>query len=179
MDNGIVAHFYGSTDNLDSMKKYEEECKKAYEADKSLRNKLNYVYAKTDRMQAEGMVKDATEYLLAEINDISVAPVEEPYTVLRWMDTLSLAAELLIRLKRPEEALRYADKVYSIAIEQFEDSVELIYASELYGVCLQVCKRYDEAKECYAETLKDIDYEITNLERLRQEITTNLEEMSK
>ena len=95
------------------------------------------------------------------------------------IDTLSLAAELLIRLKRPEEALKYADKEYSIAIEQFEDSVELIYASELYGVCLQVCKRYDEAKECYAETLKDIDYEITNLERLRHEITTNFEEMSK
>ena len=176
MDNGVDVHFYDNTDSLENLKKYEDESKKDYDNNPCLLYKVEYVYAKAERMQAEGNLDGAEKYLSAEIDSITDITTE-PSTLLRLMDVLTLEAELLLRLKRPYGALTYAERVNRIALEHFEGTVELLYAAEVYGNCLQACGKDKEAKKLYTYTLNEIEREITDLGDLRNEIKANMEEL--
>jgi tetratricopeptide (TPR) repeat protein len=176
MGNGVDVHFYDNTDSLENLKKYEEEYRKDYDNNPCLLYKVEYVYAKAERMQAEGNLDGAEKYLSAEIDSITDVTTE-PSTLLRLMDVLTLEAELLLRLKRPYEALTYAERVNRIALKHFEDTVEMLYAAEVYGNCLQACGKDKDAKDIYTGTLNEIDREITDLEDLRDGIKANLKEI--
>ena len=127
-------------------------------------------------MQAEGDIQGAEKYLSGEIDSLTDIPTE-PSTLLSWMDTLSLEAELLLRLKRPSEALPFAERVNRIALDHFDGTVELLYSAELYGNCLQACRKDKDAKELYSSTLDEIELEIIGLEELRDGIMENLSEL--
>ena len=176
MDNGMDVHFYDNTDSLENLKKYEDEYRKDYDSNPCLLYKIDYVYAKAERMQAEGDLGGAEKFLSVEIDSITDVTTE-PSTLLRLMDVLTLEAELLLRLKRPYEALTYAERVNRIALEHFEDTVEMLYAAEVYGNCLQACGKDKDAKDIYTGTLNEIDREITDLEDLRDGIKANLKEI--
>lgn len=176
MDNGVVVHFYDNTDTLENLKKYEEDYRKKYENNPSLMYKIDYDYAKAERIQAEGDMEGAEKFLSSEIDSFTDITTE-PWTLLRLMDILTLEAELLLRLKRPSEALTYAERVNRIAFEHFDDTVEMLYSAELYGSCLQACGKDKDAIEIYTNTLKDIEREITGLEELRAGIKANLSEL--
>ena len=128
-------------------------------------------------MQAEGDLDGAEKFLSVEIDSITDVTTE-PSTLLRLMDVLTLEAELLLRLKRPYEALTYAERVNGIALKHFEDTVELLYAAEVYGNCLQACRKDKDAKDLYTGTLNEINREITDLEDLRDGIIANMEELN-
>lgn len=176
MDNGVDVHFYDNTDSLENLKKYEEEYRKDYDSTPCLLYKIDYVYAKAERMQAEGDLGGAEKFLSVEIDSITDVTTE-PSTLLRLMDVLTLEAELLLRLKRPYEALTYAERVNRIALKHFEDTVEMLYAAEVYGNCLQACGKDKDAKDIYTGTLNEIDREITDLEDLRDGIKANMKEL--
>ncbi len=176
MGNGVDVHFYDNTDSLENLKKYEEEYRKDYDSNPCLLYKIDYVYAKAERMQAEGDLGGAEKFLSVEIDSITDVTTE-PSTLLRLMDVLTLEAELLLRLKRPYEALTYAERVNRIALKHFEDTVEMLYAAEVYGNCLQACGKDKDAKDIYTGTLNEIDREITDLEDLRDGIKANLKEI--
>ena len=176
MDNGVVVHFYENTDSIENLKKCEEEYKKDYENHPCLLYNIDYAYAKAERMQAEGDIKGAEKFLSSEIDGLTDITTE-PNTLLRMMDILTLEAELLLRLKRPFEALTYAERVNRIAFDHFEDTVEMLYAAEVYGNCLQACGKDKDAKEIYTDTLIGIEHEIADLEDLRDGIKANLEEL--
>ena len=176
MDNGVDVHFYDNTDSLENLKKYEEEYKKDYDNNPCLLYKIDYVYAKAERMQAEGDINGAEKFLSVEIDSITDVTTE-PSTLLRLMDVLTLEAELLLRLKRPYEALTYAERVNRIALEHFEGTVELLYAAEVYGNCLQACGKDKDAEKIYTYTLNEIEHEISDLEDLRDEIKANMKEL--
>lgn len=176
MDNGAVVHFFDGTETIDNLKKEEEDCKEAYDRQFTILNRINYATAKAQRMQAEGDIAGAAE-LLATVIEKTTDIITEPCTLLGWMDCLTLEAELLLRLKRSSEALRYAERVNRIALEHFAGTVELLYATELYGVCLQACGKDNEAKDVYTGTLNDIEREISQLEELKDGIKANLEEL--
>lgn len=176
MGNGVDVHFYDNTDSLENLKKYEEEYRKDYDSNPCLLYKIDYVYAKAERMQAEGDLGGAEKFLSVEIDSITDVTTE-PSTLLRLMDVLTLEAELLLRLKRPYEALTYAERVNRIALKHFEDTVEMLYAAEVYGNCLQACGKDKDAKDIYTGTLNEIDREITDLEDLRDGIKANLKEL--
>lgn len=125
MDNGVDVHFYDNTDSLENLKKYEDESKKDYDNNPCLLYKIDYVYAKAERMQAEGDIAGAEKFLSVEIDSLTDVTTE-PRTLLRLMDVLTLETELLLRLKRPYEALTYAERVNRIALEHFEGTVELL-----------------------------------------------------
>ena len=176
MDNGVDVHFYDNTDSLENLKKYEEEYKIDYDNNPCLQYKIDYVYAKAERMQAEGDISGAEKFLSVEIDSITDVTTE-PSTLLRLMDVLTLEAELLLRLKRPYEALTYAERVNRIALEHFEGTVELLYAAEVYGNCLQACGKDKDAEKIYTYTLNEIEHEISDLEDLRDEIKANMKEL--
>ena len=176
MGNGVDVHFYDNTDSLENLKKYEEEYKKDYDNNPCLLYKIDYVYAKAERMQAEGDIAGSEKFLSVEIDSLTDVTTE-PRTLLRLMDVLTLEAELLLRLKRPFEALTYAERVNRIALKHFDDTVELLYAAEVYGNCLQACGKDKDAKKIYTYTLNEIEREITDLEDLRNEIKANMEEL--
>ncbi len=176
MDNGVVVHFYDNTDTLENLKKYEQEYKKDYENNPCLLYKIDYVYAKAERMQAEGDIDGAEKFLSGEIDGLTDIPTE-PRPLLRMMDILTLEAELLLRLKRPFEALTYAERVNRIAYDHFGDTVEMLYAAEVYGNCLQACGKDKDAYELYTNTLNEIELEIIGLEELRAGIKKNLSEL--
>ena len=176
MDNGVDVHFFDNTDTIENLKKDEEESKKDYDNHPCLIYKIDYVYAKAERMQAEGDIKGAEQFLSVEIDGLTDITTE-PCTLLRMMDILTLEAELLLRLKQPVEALTYAERVNRIALEHFEDTVELLYAAEVYGNCLQACGKDKDAKMIYTYTLNGIEREITGLEDLRDGIKANMEEL--
>ena len=176
MDNGVVVHFYDNTDSIENLKKCEEDYRTDYENNPCLLNRIDYVYSKAERMQAEGDIQGAEKYLSGEIDSLTDIPTE-PSTLLSWMDTLSLEAELLLRLKRPSEALPFAERVNRIALDHFDGTVELLYSAELYGNCLQACRKDKDAKELYSSTLDEIELEIIGLEELRDGIMENLSEL--
>lgn len=176
MDNGVDVHFYDNTDSLENLKKYEDEYKKDFDNNPCLQYKIDYVYAKAERIQAEGDITGAEKFLSAEIDSITDITTE-PRTLLRLMDVLTLEAELLLRLKRPYEALTYAERVNRIALEHFEGTVELLYAAEVYGNCLQACGKDKDAEKIYTYTLNEIEHEISDLEDLRDEIKANMKEL--
>ena len=176
MDNGVVVHFYDNTDTLENLKKCEEDARQDYENNPCLLNRIDYVYSKAERMQAEGDIDGAEKYLSGEIDSLTDIPTE-PSTLLSWMDTLSLEAELLLRLKRPSEASPLAERVNRIALDHFDGTVELLYSAELYGNCLQACGKDKDAKELYTSTLNEIELEIIGLEELRDGIKANMSEL--
>ena len=176
MGNGVDVHFYDNTDSLENLKKYEEEYKKDYDNNPCLLYKIDYVYAKAERMQAEGDIAGAEKFLSVEIDSLTDVTTE-PRTLLRLMDVLTLETELLLRLKRPYEALTYAERVNRIALEHFEGTVELLYAAEVYGNCLQACGKDKDAEKIYTYTLNEIEHEISDLEDLRDEIKANMKEL--
>lgn len=178
MDNGAVVHFFDGTETIDNLKKEEEDCKEAYDRQFTILNRINYATAKAQRMQAEGDIAGAAE-LLATVIEKTTDIITEPCTLLSWMDCLTLEAELLLRLKRSSEALKYAERVNRIALEHFAGTVELLYATELYGVCFQACGKDKDAQDVYTGTLNDIEREIFQLEELRDGIKANLEELKK
>ena len=82
-----------------------------------------------------------------------------------------------LELKRPFDALTYAEWVNRIALKHFDDTVELLYAAEVYGNCLQACGKDKDAEKIYTYTLNEIEHEIADLEDLRDGIKANLEEL--
>ena len=102
----------------ENMKKAVYEAQTAYENSPILPNKLDLLYADAEYAFASGAREDAVEHLKTELDAIKEIP-GSPEFLLKWMDTKTLLAEMLIRLKRPEEAYSYAESVLDIADNHF------------------------------------------------------------
>ena len=128
--------------------------------------------------QAEGLFNDdkgneAAELLKQEIPAIdSVAEI--PGAIISWLDATSLLANILLLLSRPEEALEYGRSVYEAAIFYLPDTLEQIYATELYASCLNGVGKIEEAKEMFNKALRGIETEISEAEVLRDGIKEKL-----
>jgi len=82
----------------------------------------------------------------------------------------------LLLLSRPTEALEYGKSVYEAAILYLPNTLEQIYASELYANCLNGVGKIDEAKEMFSKALRGIETEISEAEVLRYGIKEKLSE---
>ena len=80
----------------------------------------------------------------------------------------------MLLLSRPTEALEYGKSVYEAAILYLPDTLEQIYATELYASCLNGVGKIDEAKEMFSKALCGIETEISEAESLRDGIKKKL-----
>lgn len=87
---------------------------------------------------------------------------------------LVLSIVLLLLLSRPEEALEYGRSVYEAAIFYLPDTLEQIYATELYASCLNGVGKIEEAREMFNKALREIETEISEAEVLRDGIKEKL-----
>lgn len=63
------------------------------------------------------------------------------------------------------------------AILYLPDTLEQIYATELYANCLYGVRKIDEAKVMFSKALRGIETEITEAENLKSGIIANLDEL--
>ena len=101
----------------------------------------------------------------------------DPSTLIKWMDTLSLLAEMLLRLKRPQEAMKYSDRVFELAENHFQDTTEFIYAEELYAMNCALLNEKDSAKDLYTDALSRIKGEMGSMQRLKDDIEDSLKSL--
>ena len=92
-----------------------------------LLNKLEMLYAEAEYALAFGDREDTVKHLKTELDAIKEIP-GSPESLLKWMDAQTLLAEMLIRLKRPEEAYSYAESVLDIADNHFPNTLKQVYA---------------------------------------------------
>lgn len=176
MDNGNVIRFYEPVETKENLEKAAKEAKTAYENNPNLSNKLGSLYAEAERQFAAGKREEAVKFLKDEVDDIHEMS-NDPSTLIKWMDTLSLLAEMLLRLKRPEEAMTYSDRVFELAENHFQDTTEFIYAEELYAMNCALLNEKDSAKDLYTDALSRIKGEMGSMQRLKDDIEDSLKSL--
>ena len=176
MDNGNVIRFYEPVDSKENLEKAAREAKTAYENNPNLSNKLGSLYAEAERLFATGKREEAVKFLKDEVDDIHEMS-NDTSTLIKWMDTLSLLAEMLLRLKRPEEAMTYSDRVFELAENHFQDTTEFIYAEELYAMNCALLGERDSAKDLYTDALSRIKGEMGSMQRLKDDIEDSLKSL--
>ena len=135
--------------------------------------RLQEVYDQAENLFNDDKGNEAAELLKQEIPAIDkVAKI--PGAIIPWLDATSLLANILLLLSRPDEALEYGKSVYEVAILYLPDTLEQIYATELYASCLNVVGKIDEAKEMFNKALWAIELELSEAEVLRDEIKEKL-----
>lgn len=102
----------------------------------------------------------------------------EPETLMKWLDANSLMAEMLIREKDLDKAMKYADVVIECAENHFAGTLEYIYAEELYATVLALRGETEFAKEWYNDALDGLIGEIADMETLRENIEKSLAELN-
>lgn len=97
--------------------------------------RLQDLYEKAEYLFNDDKGNEAAELLKQVIPAIdSVEKVAG--AIIPWLDATSLLANILLLLSRPTEALEYGRSVYEAAIFYLPDTLEEIYATELYASCL-------------------------------------------
>lgn len=135
--------------------------------------RLQEVYDQAESLFNDDKGTEAAELLKQEIPAIdSVAEI--PGAIIPWLDATSLLANILLLLSRPTEALEYGKSVYEAAIFYLPDTLEQIYATELYASCLNGVGKIDEAKVMFNKALRGIETEISEAEVLRDGIKEKL-----
>ena len=135
--------------------------------------RLQEVYDQAENLFNDDKGNEAAELLKQEIPAIdSVAEI--PGAIIPWLDATSLLANILLLSSRPDEALEYGKSVYEAAIFYLPDTLEQIYATELYASCLYGVGKIDEAKEMFSKALCGIETEISEAESLRDGIKKKL-----
>lgn len=135
--------------------------------------RLQDLYEKAESLFNNDKGNEAAELLKQEIPTIdSVAKVAG--VIIPWLDATSLLANILLLLSRPTEALEYGRSVYEAAKTYLPDTLEQIYATELYANCLYGVGKIDEAKEMFSKALRGIETEISEAESLRDGIKKKL-----
>ena len=135
--------------------------------------RLQDLYEKAENLFNDDKGNEAAELLKQEIPAIdSVAEI--PGAIIPWLDATSLLANILLLSSRPDEALEYGRSVYEAAILYLPDTLEQIYATELYASCLNGVGKIDEAKEMFSKALHGIETEISEAESLRDGIKKKL-----
>ena len=176
MDNDNEIHFYEPVETKENLEKAAAEAKTAYENNPTLPNKLDSLYTEADRLFAAGEREEAVKFLKDEV-DVIHEMSNEPTTLIKWMDTLSLLAEMLLRLKRPQEAMEYSDRVFEIAENHFQDTAEFIYAEELYAMNCALLGEKDTAKELYTDALSRLKGELEFMEHVKENIENSLKSL--
>lgn len=176
--NGISVHLSDTFETPENMKKAIDEARSAYEDNPTLPNKLDLLYADAEYAFASGAREDAVKRLKTELDAIREIP-GSPEFLLKWMDTQTLLAEMLIRLKRPEEAYSYAETVLDIADNHFPDTLEQVYAEELYAAVCALVGETDEAEAYYRDALSRLKGEISSAESLKDSIEATLKSLEK
>lgn len=177
MKNGTSLHCFDTVATEKELKANMEDAEKAFKNNSSLSNKLYWLYAKADYSHATGNRKAAIKYLRDEldmIHDLDNAPE----TLLKWLDVNSLMAEMLIREKKLDKAMKYADVVIECAENHFPGTVEYIYAEELYATVLALSNETKIAKRWYNDALDGVKGEMAGIEKLRRNIETSLAELN-
>lgn len=176
LENGTRLHCIDKITPKGELQQTMEDAKKAYEDNPILPNKLDYLYAKADNLFANDKREEAIEYLQGElemIHDLN----DNPPTLLKWIDVNSLMAEMLIRVKDLDGALKYADTVIECAEENFYDTLEFVYAEELYGTVLILRGEYDKGEKWISDALSRIDTEIQDAEQLKANMEKTIKQL--
>ncbi len=134
---------------------------------------LQNLYEKAENLFNDDKGNEAAELLKQEIPAIEKV-AEIPGAIIPWLDATSLLANILLLSSRPTEALEYGKSVYEAAILYLPDTLEQIYATELYASCLNGVGKIDEAKEMFNKALRGIETEISEAEVLRDGIKVKL-----
>lgn len=176
LDNDNEIHFYEPVETKENLEKAAAEAKTAYENNPTLPNKLDSLYAEAERQFAAGEREEAVKFLKDEVSVIHEM-YDEPATLIKWMDTLSLLAEMLLRLKRPEEAMKYSDRVFELAENHFQDTAEFIYAEELYAMNCALLGERETAKDLYTDALSRLKGELGFMEHVKENIENSLKSL--
>ena len=135
--------------------------------------RLQEVYNQAENLFNDDKGNEAAELLKQEIPALdSVAEI--PGAIIPWLDATSLLANILLLSSRSTEALEYGRSVYEAAIFYLPDTLEQIYATELYANCLYGVGKIDEAKVMFSKALRGIETEISDAESLRDGIKKKL-----
>lgn len=135
--------------------------------------RLQDLYEKAENLFNDDKGNEAAELLKQEI-PAKETVAEIPGAIISWLDATSLLANILLLLSRPTEALEYGRSVYEAAILYLPDTLEQIYATELYANCLYGVGKIDEAKEMFSKAFRGIETEISEAEVLRDGIKEKL-----
>lgn len=135
--------------------------------------RLQVLYEKAENLFNDDKGNEAAELLKQDIPAIDkVAKI--PGAIIPWLDATSLLANILLLSSRPDEALEYGRSVYEAAILYLPDTLEQIYATELYASCLNGVGKIEEAEEMFSKALCGIETEISEAESLRDGIKKKL-----
>lgn len=135
--------------------------------------RLQNLYEKAENLFNDGKGTEAAELLKQEIPAVGLV-AKVAGVIIPWLDATSLLANILLLSSRPDEALEYGRSVYEAAIFYLPDTLEQIYASELYASCLYGVGKIEEAKEMFSKALRGIETEISEAESLRDGIKAKL-----
>ncbi len=134
---------------------------------------LQNLYEKAENLFNDDKGNEAAELLKQEIPAIEKV-AEIPGAIIPWLDATSLLANILLLSSRPTEALEYGKSVYEAAILYLPDTLEQIYATELYASCLNGVGKIEKAEEMFSKALCGIETEISEAEVLRDGIKVKL-----
>ena len=178
MPNGNRVHCYENHTTLDELKKAADEALGEYEKDPSVKNQLATLYATAEVSYAAGQREEAADYLESELEKITEID-SAPEVLLAFMDTTSLMAEFWMKLKHLDKALEYAKEVLDIAERHFPDTLEQIYAQELYACVCTLRGDKETAKEYYSEAISRLQGELSEAQALLKNMKMNLADLEK
>lgn len=176
MPNGNRAHCYENHTTLDELKKAADEALDAYDQDPSQQNQLAALYATTEHSFVAGQREEAADFLEAELEKITEID-SAPEVLLAFMDTTSLMAEIWMKLKHLDKALDFAKMVLDIAERHFPDTLELIYAQELYACVCSLRGDKETAKEYYSEAISRLQGELSEAQALLKNMKLSLADL--
>lgn len=171
--NGNQILFLHQPVSIEKLKQDLSEATEAYRKSPGILNKLDWMSVKADYMFRTGKDEDAAKFLekeLASIHEIS----NSHEFLTRYLGVLESITEILICIKRPDDALKYANWVMEICDNHFHESVEYAYGEHLYACVCLALGRKDQAKDYLEDALSRLKDELDTMKRIKEDIEESL-----
>lgn len=178
--DGRILEFTTTQDSIEDLKKYLSDWKEAYSTHRSIRNYLGYLLAQAELDYALGDIGIAADELLTGLDRETLGEKgdDSGNTITPYVYASTLLVEILLKLGRPDDALKWANTAYDLSVDSESGMTNTAFAQELVACCLYSAGKNEDAKKMHKIALCEARKQISELSELVEAIERNLDELN-
>ena len=178
--DGRILEFTTDQDSIDNLRKYVAVWKESYSTHRSIRNYLGYLFVQAELDYALGDIELAADELLTGLDreKLEEKGDDSGNTITPYVYASTLLVEILLKLGRPDDALKWANTAYDLSLASESGMTNIAFAQELVACCLYSAGKKTDARQMHEIALCEARKQISELSELVESIEQNLDELN-